>query len=46
MAKKKTDKTEEQFAVVEETLTRTDQWVENNQKTLSSRLVKSLLVRS
>ena len=36
MAKKKTDKTEEQFAVVEETLTRTEQWVENNQKTLST----------
>ena len=34
MAKKK-DKTEEQFAAVEETLTRTEQWVENNQKTLS-----------
>ena len=36
MAKKKTDKTEEQFAAVEETLTRTEQWVENNQKTLST----------
>ena len=36
MAKKKTDKTEEQFAVVEETLTRTEQWVENTQKTLST----------
>ena len=36
MAKKKTDKTEEQLAVVEETLTRTEQWVENNQKTLST----------
>jgi tetratricopeptide (TPR) repeat protein len=36
MAKKKTDKTEEQFAVVEETLTLTEQWVENNQKTLST----------
>ena len=36
MAKKKTDKTEEQFASVEETLTRTEQWVENNQKTLST----------
>ena len=35
MAKKK-DKTEEQFAAVEETLTRTEQWVENNQKTLST----------
>ena len=30
--KEKTDKTEEQFAAVEETLTRTEQWVENNQK--------------
>ena len=35
MAKNK-DKTEEQFAAVEETLTRTEQWVENNQKTLST----------
>lgn len=35
MAKKK-DKTDEKFAAVEETLTRTEQWVENNQKTLSS----------
>ena len=35
MAKKKTDKTEEQLAAVEETLTRTEQWVENNQKNLS-----------
>lgn len=35
MAKIK-DKTEEQFAAVEETLTRTEQWVENNQKTLST----------
>ena len=34
MAKKK-DKTEEQFAAVEETLTRSEQWVENNQKILS-----------
>ena len=33
---KKKDKTEEQFAAVEETLTRTEQWVENNQKTLST----------
>jgi tetratricopeptide (TPR) repeat protein len=33
---KKTDKTEEQFAAVEETLTRTEQWVENNQKRLST----------
>ena len=30
------DKTEEKFAAVEETLTRTEQWVENNQKTLST----------
>jgi len=36
MAKKKTNKTEEQFAAVEETLTKTEQWVENNQKTLST----------
>ena len=36
MAKKKTDRTEEQFAAVEETLTNTEQWVENNQKTLST----------
>ena len=34
MAKKK-DKTEEQFAAVEKTLTRSEQWVENNQKILS-----------
>lgn len=33
---KKTDKTEEQFAAVEETLTRTEQWVEKNQKQLST----------
>ena len=32
---KKKDKTEEQFAAVEETLTRSEQWVENNQKILS-----------
>ena len=36
MAKKKVNKTEEQFAAVEETLTRTEQWVENNQKQLST----------
>ena len=36
MAKKKANKTEEQFAAVEETLTRTEQWVENNQKQLST----------
>ena len=35
MAKKK-DRTEEKFAAVEETLSRTEQWVENNQKTLST----------
>ena len=33
---KKTDKTEEQFAAVEETLTKTEQWVEKNQKQLST----------
>ena len=33
---KKTDKTEEKFAVVEETLTRTEQWIESNQKPLST----------
>ena len=33
---KKTDKTEEKFAAVEETLTRTEQWIENNQKPLST----------
>ena len=32
---KEKDKTEEKFAAVRETLTRTEQWVENNQKTLS-----------
>ncbi len=32
---KKTNKTEEQFAAVEETLGRTEQWVENNQQLLS-----------
>lgn len=31
---KKTNKTDEQFAAVEETLSRTEQWVENNQKQL------------
>lgn len=33
---KKTDKTEEKFAAVEETLTRTEQWIESNQKPLST----------
>ena len=33
---KKTDKTEEQLAVVEETLSRTEQWIEGNSKTLST----------
>jgi tetratricopeptide (TPR) repeat protein len=32
---KKTNKTDEQFAAVEETLGRTEQWVENNQQLLS-----------
>lgn len=36
MAKRKVDKTEEQFAAVEQTLTNTEQWVENNQKRLST----------
>ena len=36
MAKKKGNKTEEQFAAVEQTLTNTEQWVENNQKRLST----------
>ena len=29
---KKTDKTEEQLAAVEETLSRTEQWIEGNSK--------------
>ena len=33
---KKTDKTEEQLAAVEETLSRTEQWIESNQKSLST----------
>ncbi len=33
---KKTDRTEEQLAAVEETLSRTEQWIENNQKSLST----------
>lgn len=33
---KKTDKTEAQLAAVEETLGRTEQWIENNSKTLST----------
>ena len=33
---KKTDRTEEKFAAVEETLTRTEQWIESNQKPLST----------
>ena len=33
---KKTDKTEEQFAAVEETLSRTEQWIESNHKRLST----------
>lgn len=36
MAKRKVDKTEEQLAAVEQTLTNTEQWVENNQKRLST----------
>ena len=35
MAKRKVDKTEEQLVAVEQTLTNTEQWVENNQKRLS-----------
>ena len=34
MAKKKNNITEEQFAAVENTLSKTEQWVENNYKTL------------
>ena len=33
---KKTDKTEEQLAAVEETLSRTEQWIEGNSKPLST----------
>ena len=33
--KKKTDRTEEQLAAVEETLTNTEKWIESNQKILS-----------
>ena len=32
---KKTDRTEEQLAAVEETLTNTEKWIESNQKILS-----------
>jgi len=44
MAKKKVDKTEKQFAAVEETLTRSEQWVENNQKQLTTVVFGIVLV--
>ena len=44
MAKKKTDRTEDQFAAVEQTLTRTEQWIESNQKPLSTAVFVILFV--